>query len=1456
MLPTSTGRARQSEQKGPVNGPSMRTQFPGLIRVTLSVFSLLLSFTNSGYAQNISVPPRVMQAVNPLEMVVLRGNTHPLARSEYDRGAVSDAMPMGRVLLLLQRSPDQEQALQQLLEQQQSKSSPNYHAWLTPEQFGQQFGVAAVDIQVITQWLASQGFSQINAGPGRMIIEFAGSAGQVRSAFHTEIHRFVMNGEEHTANVADPQIPAALAPVVAGIVSLHDFPKRSHAKVVGEFHSKIGEPGLQPLLTLPTPFGSGNFYGLGPGDFATIYNTRPLLTAGNDGTGQTIAIVGETNLNVQDVQQFRSVFGLPANFDVTNIVLNGADPGITSTDEETEADLDVQWSGAVAPGATIKFVVSASTPASAGVDLSALYIVEHNFAAVMSESYGACESFLGSAGNAFYGTLWQQAAAQGITAIVSSGDGGSAGCDDFNKPQPATQGLAVSGLASTPYNVSVGGTDFDQVNNWAAYWSATNDATGTSAKSYIPEIPWSQNCAQIGLTGCGSSAPQGSVNIVAGAGGPSAIYPKPKWQLGVAGMPNDSHRDQPDVSLFASVGFNGTAYVLCQGDRIGACYFNSGSVSVELVGGTSASAPAFAGIIALVNQKQSSTNSPAPRQGIANNVLYALANKSGASCTSSPAEPANCVFNGVTKGSGFLPTGKPGVGTNSVPCQGGSPNCTTAAAGGNGVLVDPDRTTTEAWTATAGYDMATGLGSVNVNNLANIWGTASSVGTTTTLTLSPTTGIKHGSAENVAVNVTVKANTGTGTPTGDVSLIASFAGPPATTQGLDHFTLTSTGAVTNATTESLPGGTYNVTAHYAGDGTNAPSDSTPVQVTVSQENSQTSIVVPTFDSTGNLLSGNANSVTYGSNYIIRMYVTNSGATPNPSGPPAPLCAQVNQLTCPTGTVDLTGNGAAVDAGTFPLNSAGYTRDLAPTLAGGSYSLIAKYSGDNSYNASSSTESFTVNPAVTSINGQIFPPVVVGQPSFISFTGYTQALRGVSPTGTVTFFDGSSQLGSPIAVSGGCGAACQPAFFANGSVTMPTAGQRTLVAKYSGDANFAPATASVAVNVLNPTTAAVNVSPANVNYGQAVTITGTIDTSVAATNAALKPTGVVSLTGTYDGAIGSASITTAAGAGGNWEIQVAATITPQFNQSFMISYAGDSNYSGISASSELVTVIIPDFTLSPVNGLNLQPVAGQASSGQVTIAPATSTASSVSLSLVAPVISGYTITLNPQQVSLNGAPATATISFSPVSSTSASMILNNMHHASLLNFQASKYWTISLVSGLASCVLFLSPWGRKRKRAVCSPGLVCLLTFALGCGGGSSASPSSGGSGAGGGGGTPPAPTSITLSTSNPKVTQNQPFLITATVTSTKPLTGNVTFYNFGSPIAGFPISNGQAQVGGPGYINNPGLYQITATYGGDVNNQSSTSSALTQVITGTMPGTLVGKTGGDIHSIQVNFGVQ
>lgn len=346
-------------------------------------------------AQATQAVQRITTAIDNQNFTVLHGNVHPLATSAFNQGAVSDAQMLHRMLLLLQRSPEQEAALQQLLGDQQDKSSGRYQSWLAPEQFGAQFGPSDADIQTVTQWLAAQGFNNVVVGTGRTTIEFSGTAGQVRSAFHTEIRRFSVKNQLHFANASDPAIPAALAPVVAGIVSLNDFPVQSHMKLLGTFQKtrKTGE--TRPLFTFPG-CGGGNCYGVGPADFAKIYNSQPLLSGSPkiDGTGQGIAIVGESNINVQDVKDFRTMFGLSQNFSASNVIVNGEDPGIN--DEEGESDLDVQWSGAVAPGARIDFVASASTETTPGINLSALYIVDHNLDAVMSESFGGCEKSIGT----------------------------------------------------------------------------------------------------------------------------------------------------------------------------------------------------------------------------------------------------------------------------------------------------------------------------------------------------------------------------------------------------------------------------------------------------------------------------------------------------------------------------------------------------------------------------------------------------------------------------------------------------------------------------------------------------------------------------------------------------------------------------------------------------------------------------------------------------------------------------------------------------------------------------------------------------------------------------------------------------------------------------------------------------------------------------------------------------
>src|SRR6266404_3433256 len=357
----------------------------------------------SGAQQAGRVAARVIDTVDDTNRTPLRGNVHPMARAEFDRGAVADAQPMTRILLLLQRSAEQEAALRQLMEEQQSKNSPNYHAWLTPEDFGKRFGPADADVQAVTDWLNSHGFQNIKVAKGKTVVEFSGNVGQVRKAFGTEIRNFNVKGEDHFANVSDPQIPAALAPVVRGIAALHNFQPKPQVHSLGTFqrNAKTGE--VKPAFTFTDV--NGTFYAMGPADFATIYN----IPAGATGAGQSIAIVGQSNINLQDVTDFRSIFGLPAYTAPCTtapnlcVILNGADPGLVSGDEG-ESDLDVEWAGAVAPGANIIFVTTqfTETDGLGGVDSSAEYIVDNNVAPVMSESYGSCEANLGTGLNAFY----------------------------------------------------------------------------------------------------------------------------------------------------------------------------------------------------------------------------------------------------------------------------------------------------------------------------------------------------------------------------------------------------------------------------------------------------------------------------------------------------------------------------------------------------------------------------------------------------------------------------------------------------------------------------------------------------------------------------------------------------------------------------------------------------------------------------------------------------------------------------------------------------------------------------------------------------------------------------------------------------------------------------------------------------------------------------------------------
>jgi hypothetical protein len=1439
----------------------MKTKNAKLFSGLSLLLAILLLPLPRAEAQTPHAASRITQAVDENNLAVLKGNVNPLARAEFDQGAVSDGQPLHRMLLLLQRGPDQEAALQKLLDDQQNKSSANYHAWLTPAQFGQQFGPSDADIQTVTNWLQSHGFQITKVTAGRTLIEFSGNAAQVRSAFHTEIHKYLVNGEARMANASDPQIPAALAPVVAGPVSLNNFPVKSHMRPLGTFQKSIKTGETKPLFTFPG-CQAGSCFGMGPADFAAIYNTAPLLSGSPkvDGTGQTIAIVGESNINVQDVIDFRNMFGLSTNFSSSNVILNGPDPDIS--DSEGESDLDVQWSGAVAPGATIKFVTSEPTETTGGIFLSAIYIVENNLAGVMSESFGACEQQIGTL-NQFHNSLWEQAAAQGITVMVSSGDGGSAGCDNFDTALMASHGLAVSGFASTPFNVAVGGTDFDEVNRWTQFWSSSNNSmTQASALGYIPEIPWNNSCGQLGITGCGASAPQGSLNIVAGSGGVSTLYPKPSWQSGT-GVPLDSHRDLPDVSFFASNGFNGSFYILCQSDAsgTGSCNLNDFGFTFQGAGGTSISTPAFAGIMALVNQKQATAQNPAPRQGNANYVLYQLFKKQvnttpALNCNSSSIPESGCTFNDVTHGNSAKANSS--VGNNDVPCAGGSTNCSSKTAGANGVLVTTASPTTPAYSTTTGYDLATGLGSVNAANLVNNWGSVTFLPSTTTLSatvngssVTSITGITHGTAVNLSSSVAAGQGAN-GTPSGQVALMATPNPTPGVQSGnlgIEEIVLSSNGTATG-TGVILPGGTYNLTAHYPGDGTFGSSDSTPpgISVKITSESSKTLISIPVFNpTTGAETSNTPTSLVYGSPYIARIDIGNSQA--KLSLPAQPVCTPP---ACPTGTITWTDsvNGAPaapLDGGTFSLNSEGYMEDQPIQLPGGSHVLSASYSGDNSYSSSLATYPISITPAPTDFGVGALPALIVGTPFQVTAGGDAQTSSGVAPTGTVTFFDGATQLGSPVAVSGTpAQGGNPPSFTASDTLTVTTGGSHAISAKYTGDSNYGPATASpVTVPSLFPTITTVSLSSSEIPFGSPVTVTVKVTTS----------TKTPVLSGQISLGIGiSPSIilpgTVSTDAAGNTTMTGSITTTPQGPENFDASYQGDPNFN-FSTTNAFVQVDIPDFTLNlPATPLVI--TAGQPGNLPFTVTPASNLSSPVNLSCGEPFPAGYTCSFQPPAVSLaNGATSNATLmlTLQDQQSQAVKAAVAPSKRSGFLPDGTNSLGPLVAFSAVTAFFLLAWPGKTRRLRTALGVGLACIIGLILGCGGGSSYG------GGGGGGGIPtPSATTTTISTSMAKVTPFTPVTLTATVSGQANPSGTVNFIYNGGTIGQAILANGTATF--QATFGTPGVYPVTAQYLGDTKNASSTSAPVIQSLTGNVFTAVVGQTGTLFHTSFITITIQ
>jgi subtilase family serine protease len=687
--------------------------------------------------------PLLSGAADEHAVVTLPGNVRPEARvAENDKGLVDDAMRVEHVHLQLKRSPAQERVVEEFVNSLTDRSSPNYHHWLTADEFGRRFGVAQADITKVSGWLGSNGLKVDYVYPSRMVVDFSGTAGQISRAFAAPLHRLTVDGAAHIGNVSDPRIPAALAPVVEGIVSLHDF--RAHNRIA------------RRPLAIRRPDDTGDCggvtcYDLTPGDLATIYDLNDLYANNITGAGEIVAAVEDTNLfSNNDWTSFRKIFGLTKYTTGALKVVHPAPKSgracanPTVTDNDGEATLDVEWASAAAPGATIMLASCKGTATTDGVYLATQNLVNSvSPPPVISVSYGICEADNGAAENKAFNSLYQQAAAMGISVFVATGDNGPTDC--AGSTNGTTYGIGVNGWGATQYNVAVGGTDFrdtfDGTN--ATYWKANAGAPWATAKSYIPEIPWNDTCANAMIAQaygpptatygagsfCNSAAGANFRSLGGGEGGPSGCYsgaasvdnvvsgtckgyPKPSWQKGLVGIPADGVRDVPDISLFAS---DGSAwnhnYATCFTDPNGGGSCGGNPVTwTANAGGTSYATPIMAAIQVLVDQYMGSTQgNPAP-------VYYQLAasanggsNKPACAADKGKSIGVGCIFHDVVSGDDI------------VNCK-GPYNC-YRPGGTYGVLSTSSSAYKPAFKAAAGYDLATGIGSVDGYNLVANWPT-------------------------------------------------------------------------------------------------------------------------------------------------------------------------------------------------------------------------------------------------------------------------------------------------------------------------------------------------------------------------------------------------------------------------------------------------------------------------------------------------------------------------------------------------------------------------------------------------------------------------------------------------------------------------------------------------------------------------------------------------------------
>ena len=740
---------------------------------------------------------RIQDGISSAEVAPVKGSRPMVAQPEFDSGRVPANTPMVGMTLVFNRTPMQQSALNALLAAQQDPASPLFHKWLSPEQFGAQFGMAQSDIDQVTGWLQQQGFSIDAVARARNSIRFSGTAGQVEQAFRTEMHYYKVDGKQHISPSTEISLPTAFASTVAGIRNLSDFKPRSMRLPASADLIQKARPAFTSSL-------SGNVF-FAPQDIKTVYDFAPLTSTGIDGTGQSIAIMGQSDVSLSDVENFQKAAGMPVKDPIKVLVPTSGVATIYQGDE-SESDLDLEWSSAIAPGATIYFVFTGNSTTTSGIFDSIGFTVDEKLANIISVSYGACESLLNNFQTQMEPIL-QQASAQGQTILSASGDQGSTAC--FQSPTTTSpslavqEALAVNYPASSPYVLGVGGTEISQANSayytaGSAYWqSASGTDLISSALKYMPEVAWNDDSSSNGLSATG--------------GGVSTLFSKPNWQVGVPGIPADGKRDVPDISLFSSPNY--VAYLYCTSDPSawytgsttsaaqassctnGASFRDtvSGGNYLTLAGGTSFATPIFAGMLALIGEARGYTTG----QGLVNPTLYSLASNSTTYAAA---------FHDITSGNNY--------------CLAGSTYCSSTSG------------STTHYNTNAGYDPVTGLGSVDLGVLAaaTTWpaATTSLMGTTTTVSASS-------SSINVNVpvtfTVTVSLVGGSTVSSGTVNVSIDGGGTTYSSGGSTQtLTLSSNGTATFTTTFTT-GGAHSVVAQYTGNGIFAASTgATSVQV--------------------------------------------------------------------------------------------------------------------------------------------------------------------------------------------------------------------------------------------------------------------------------------------------------------------------------------------------------------------------------------------------------------------------------------------------------------------------------------------------------------------------------------------------------------------------------------------------------------------------------------------------